>query len=142
MAQEPILTLEAIRERRQALRRQLADLDAAERVLLSLRPPPNAASRNNGLLRSAPVTDMLPEDAPPEGKRLIKHRILELVGQSDHGLTSQMVLDGLRASIPDYKGHNVSPKLSDYKGQGWLTLDQGLWKITEEGRKEYLKSND
>jgi hypothetical protein len=134
MEQHPILTLADIQERRKALDKERADLDAAERVLRAhgQRLLDAEADSVEGLAAAA-KRDM---SRPP-----IKQLILLVINDSN-GLPSQKILAAIQDEIPGYKAQNVSPKLSFFKQKGWLTLNEGLWKITESGKAEMIKSNN
>jgi hypothetical protein len=129
--QNRMLSLSDIQERRKALQRQLADLDAAERVLLSFADPPIAT----GLSEPRAVKDGV--------KTSIKQMILRVLHEAGSaGLNSHGVLARIQnRGLPDYPLANVSPKLSAFRVHGLVDLEGGFWKLTEKGMNEIVSSN-
>ncbi|MDE2164705.1 MAG: hypothetical protein KGJ66_00010 [Alphaproteobacteria bacterium] len=130
--------LSRIRKEREALQKQLADLDTAERVYLGIGPKTGqfpfveaAANQTNAIAAVLP-------------KMTIKDAILTVLGEAgSRGMDASELLQSLQTrGLADMKRENLYPKLSYFKHKRWLShdLEQGLWKITDEGRKELLFS--
>lgn len=127
-----------IRKEREALQKQLADLETAERVYLGIGPKTGqfplveaAANQLNA------IADILP-------KMTIKDAILTVLGEAgSRGMDASELLKALQTrGLPDMKRENLYPKLSYFKHKRWLFHDeeQALWKISDEGRKELMFS--
>ncbi len=126
---EKTLNRADIQREREALKKRLADLDAAERVLDALAGnAPKAAGRN--LIREL-VGEM----------GSIKTTILR-ASDDARGTTAADIADHIRAWKPDYPVTNVSPKLSLYGKAGLVRSENGRWFITEKGKKELEKSKN
>lgn len=131
MSENPTLSLAAIQERRRALQQELADLDAAERVIRALGARfPQQAPQEPG-----PLTTMAEAIETVSIKRTILSALWD-AGQQ--GMTAQNVLFTIqtKGGRSDYRAANVSPKLSFYKDKGLVRLDGGLWRLTDAGAKE------
>jgi hypothetical protein len=131
---DPFLT--RIRKEREALQKQLVDLDTAERVYLGIGPKTGqfpmveaAANQTNAIAATLP-------------KMTIKDAILTVLGEAgSRGMDASELLKALQMrGLPDMKRENLYPKLSYFKREKWLSHDeeQGLWKVSDEGRKELL----
>ena len=119
-------TLEWIRQQQAFHRAALADLEATERILI-------VAAET-----SVPSVHSQPKDGvkAPRSYGAKKRAILMAIDASPQGLTTQGVIAACTSSgLEGLKTENTSPKLSAYKGEGLLELDNGLWRITPKGRE-------
>ncbi len=132
MSGDPFLT--RIAERRKALQKELADLDTAERVYRGIGPRTGEFP-----FVEAAAAAPAPAEAPTP-KPSIKDMILMTSGEAGAaGMPADEVLQGLRAKwLPGFSRKNLYPKLSFFKSRGWLSLEDGRWKLTDAGRKELL----
>lgn len=132
MRNVPTLTLDWIQAEKAKHRKALADLEAAERVLLG------AAATESVATRTAPASTLDRSSALPKGKR---KALLAIIAASPNGLsTPETIREAVRLGLADLSTANVSPKLSESRKQGYLELLQGgRWRITDTGR-EFLAS--
>jgi hypothetical protein len=126
---EKTLNRADIQREREALKKRLADLDVAERVLDTLASgAPKAAERNI-------IRELVGEMGS------IKSTILRAASDV-LGTTAAEIAGGISAWKPGYPVTNVSPKLSLYGKVGLLKSENGRWFITEKGRKELENSKN
>jgi hypothetical protein len=122
MTGEQVLSLSQIRKRREAIQHELADLDAAERLLTGY-----AASKNSSANAGT----------PPSIKLMILRVLSDALRLNGLLLDKGDILQAIRLRwLKDFKEENLPPKLSLYKHQGLLKLDDGHWGITDKGTKE------
>lgn len=127
MHNAPSITLPQVRQRIAQLKREIADLEAAERVLLAM---PAAATVE---IRSA-----IPVGQPGNGATTTikgkRNTLLFAISAELDGLTTQEAIEaGKKLGLVGLTISNVSPKLSFSKQQGLLTLEDGRWRITPDG---------
>jgi len=129
MTDERVLSLPQIKKRREAIQRELADLDAAERLLTGY-----VASS-----KGAAAADATPSSI----KLMILKALADAARLYGLELDKNDILQSIRLRwIKDFKEENLPPKLSLYKQQGLLTLVNGHWGITPQGLKELDDSMD
>lgn len=130
MANEKPLTRADIQRERETLKKRLADLDAAERVL-------------DTLYGAAPK--------PPYAKGIIEQFVGEVISikktilqeaSNAAGTTASDIAARISEWKPGYPPTNVSPKLSLYGKEGLLKSENSRWFITDKGRKELDNSNN
>ena len=121
-----ILTKTGIQQEREALKKRLLDLDAAERVLDSLGATSSISGGNPAAVPPAPS---------------IKRAILDCAA-SANGTNAKEIAEYLHRWMPDFPVKNISPKLSLYKSEEFLELKNGRWLITDEGRRELNNSKN
>lgn len=121
MSNEPVITLDWVRREKAKHKAALSDLEATERVLLA------AAA---GATPPKPTVKL-------DGFGAKKRTLLTVIADSTGLATVDVIKAGGVAGLKDLKTENVSPQLSAAKSDGLLSLDDGLWRITQKGR-EYL----
>ncbi len=119
---EQTLNRADIQREREALKKRLADLDAAERVLDMLSPNRSDEEPENAM----EALGLMPS---------IKHIILREAGRQN-GVTATEAAAVISAWKPNYPASNVSPKLSLYGSHGLLRHDNGRWYLTAAGKEE------
>jgi len=132
MRNVPTLTLDWIQAEKAKHRKALADLEAAERVLLG------AVVIESPVARAAGESAVVMPQALPKGKR---KALLAIIAASPNGLTTpETIREAIKLGLVDISTANVSPKLSGSRKQGYLDLlPGGRWRITDIGR-EFLAS--
>jgi hypothetical protein len=125
MNEKPLSRADIQRER-ESLKKRLADLDAAERVLDTIagRPPISG-------LRGLPAT--------ASDQKSIKWAILQSANDEILGTSASEIAEEISKWKPGYPVTNVSPKLSLYGSQGLIRNQDGRWFLTEKGKKELEK---
>lgn len=119
-----------IHREREVLKKRLADLDAAERVLDTL---------NIGVELPLNEPEIRPKALEPMPS--IKHIILRESARTS-GATAAEIAAIIGAWKPGYPPTNVSPKLSLYGSQELIRSEGGRWYITDKGKKELDESNN
>jgi hypothetical protein len=134
MVDDPFLI--RIHARRRELQKELADLDTAERVYKGIGP------KTGEFPFVEAASEPQQQTAPASPRPSIKEMILIVLGEAGtQGCTSKGVLQAIQVKwLPDFKKQNLYPKLSFFKGKEWVALEDGNWKLTDEGRKELLPS--
>lgn len=125
----PTITLEWVRKEKARHNAALADLEAAERLLLSAQA--EATMPQGTISTPRPM---------PTGYGAKKRVLLQIVADAPNGIATQgVVAKATAAGLQNLKPGNVSPQLSGYKKQRLLDLRHGLWVITNAGR-DFLAS--
>ena len=137
MNKNPSLTLQDIEAEEKQLQTQLAELAVVKRFLLRKGHDVNIPDEPRPPAQDAVDEDWIVEAELPLGAK--KKIILAVIAYNPSGATTQNIVAGAIAKGFDTaRVNNISPKLSFYKSKGWLSLDNGLWKITEAGQKELV----
>jgi hypothetical protein len=120
--------LEWIRVRKEALRRELAELEAAERVYL--KSGIESISHPSLPFELARWPDKTGYTAR---KKTIKEAVLEVLrGAPEHGLTANEILNRLQKVYdPEIVRTSLSPQLSRLKEAGKITSDRPYWRLPE-----------
>jgi len=117
------IDLNWVRTKKARLLKELADLEATERVLM--------AADSGG--QQPPQFVFQAPKSPKYGSK--KHALLEIIGASETGQTTPAIIKvGHAQGYPDWKTSNVSPHLSSYKKDGLLSMVDGQWRLADLGR--------
>ena len=111
--------LEFLRQRKVQLKKELAELEVAERVYLS----------SGARLASGQQSLSLVE--PVRSRKTIKEMILEVLRQIEpRGATALEILDLIRAQWkPDLERTTLSPQLTRLRKRNEIHNDRGVWKL-------------
>jgi hypothetical protein len=154
MAKTPKFSLPWVEHEIERHKAAIADLEAMGRVIRSSgprpvppappepAPSPTANGSTNGahLDAAAPpvVARYIPRGVQPSNKRTL----LGLIASAPQGLTTRQVIEAAPAlGLPNRNISNVSPHLSGWhREKGLLSLNKGVWSITQAGR-DFLASD-
>lgn len=107
-----------IRKRRAELRKELAELDVAERVY-----------RDSGVQMVSSQTELLTE--APKPRVTIKKMVVNLLGLAHpHGLATREIVGLMQSGFHvKIKRESLSPQLSRLKNDNLIHNDKGVWKL-------------
>ncbi len=121
--------LEYVKQRKAALRKELTELEAAERVY-----------RHSGIA-SGGATLPLPLTAP-SSRPTIKEAVVQLLEEvSPMGLTALEILERLnrRWWRGELKRTSLSPQITRLKNDGKVVSERGTWKVAKKTAPEAVK---
>lgn len=132
-----------ISERMQQLRVELAELDRMESALSPM-PPLDSGPDLVAQLEGDHGITVIPSTAAPIKKRRfieggIKSAVMGvLVAKTPRGLTSQEILEALKAKGIFLPRTSLSPQLSRLKKDTDIELNEGVWTATSKGVGAWL----
>lgn len=137
-------TLDWVREQLAASRARTADLEAMERVMSQTAPavdwqqklakPPTPPWPINGAPQPGPGP-IPPQAWEPQPYGAKKRAMFEIISRFKAGLATAQIANGLiEQGFEGTSVANTSAQLSGYRADGLLSLDGGLWSLTDDGR--------